>query len=148
LANNESVRDLFSGNEFPWALSLPDLETLTDVLRSPARFLHYARQRIQVERAPFSLHGDEMDFLGPYLAGHLRTDSPKFEGFNGVMIAGLSGDVDEYIWKKHKEGLAVDLPQPPISPEFTELINDVLASGCFGATDCAMRLLDSPGEQP
>jgi hypothetical protein len=145
LANNESVRDLFPGNEFPWALSLPDLDTLTDVLRSPARFLHYARQRIQVERTPFSLHGDEMDLLGLYLAGHLRTDSPKFEGFTDVMIAGLSGDVAEYIWKKHEEGLAVDPPQPPISREFTQLINDVLASGCFGATDCAMRLLESSG---
>ncbi len=145
LANNESVRDLFPGTEFPWALSLPDLDTLTDVLRTPARFLHYARQRIQVERAPFSLLGDEMDLLGLYLAGHLRTDSPKFEGYNSVMIAGLSGDVDEYIWKKHEEGLAVEPPQPPISPEFSQLINGVLASGCLGATDCAMRLLEGSG---
>ena len=53
LANNHDVRDLFSGNELPWALSLPDLDTLADVLRTPERFLHYARRRIQVERAPF-----------------------------------------------------------------------------------------------
>ena len=145
LANNDSVGDLFPGGEFPWALSLPDLDTLTDVLRTPARFLHYARQRIQVERASFSMHGDEMDLLGLYLAGHLRTDSPKFEGYDGVMIAGLSGDVDEYIWKKHEQGLVVDPPQPPISPEFAELIRDVLATKCFGATDCAMTLLDHSG---
>jgi hypothetical protein len=145
LANNDSVRDLFPGDEFPWALSLPDLDTLADVLRTPARLLHYARQRIQIERAPFSMHGDEMDLLGLYLAGHLNTDSPKFEGYNGVMIAGLSGDVDEYIWKKHDRGLVVDPPQPPISPEFAHLVNDVLATGCLGATDCAMTLLDSSG---
>jgi hypothetical protein len=142
LANNDRVRDLFPGDEFPWALSLPDLDTLTDVLRTPARFLHYARQRIQVERAPFSMHGDEIDLLGLYLAGYLSTESPKFEGFNGVMIAGLSGGVDEYIWKKHEQGLVVDPPQPPISPEFAEVIRDVLATGCSGATDCAMTLLD------
>lgn len=145
LANNESVRDLFPKNEFPWALSLPDLDTLTDVLRTPARFLHYARQRIQLERAPFMVHGDEMDLLGLHLGGNLITDSPDFEGFTSVMIAGLSGDVDEYIWKKHEEGLAVDPPQPLISPEFAQLINDVAASGCLGATDCAMTLLDHSG---
>jgi hypothetical protein len=145
LANNDSVRDLFPGGEFPWALSLPDLDTLTDVLRTPAKFLHYARQRIQVERAPFSMLGDEMDLLGLYLAGHLSTDSPQFEGYNGVMIAGLSGDVDEYTWKKHDQGLVVDPPQPPISPEFEKLIGDVLATGCFGATDCAMTLLNHSG---
>lgn len=145
LANNESVRDLFPGNEFPWALSLPDLDTLADVLGTPARFLHYARQRIQVERAPFSMHGDEMDLLGLYLAGHLNTDSPKFEGYDGVMIAGLSGKVDEYVWKKHDEGLAVDPPQPPMSPEFADLVGDVVATGCLGATDCAITLLDHSG---
>ena len=142
LANNDSGRDLFPGDEFPWALSLPDLDTLTDVLRTPARFLQYARQRIQVERAPFSMHGDEMDLLGLYLAGHLSIEPLEVEGYNSVMVAGLSGDVDEYIWKKHEQGLALDPPQPPILPEFAELIRDVLGTGCFGATDCAITLLD------
>lgn len=145
LANKESVRDLFTENEFPWALSLPDLDTLTDVLRTPVRFLHYAKQRIQVERAPFSMLGDEVDLLGLYLEGHLRIDSPQFEGYNAVMIAGLSGDVDEYVWKKYEEGQEVDPPRPPISPEFAELINDLLASKCLGATDCAVTLLEHSG---
>jgi len=91
------------------------------------------------------MHGDEMDLLGLYLGGHLSTESPEFEGYDGVMIAGLSGNVDEYIWKKHEQGLLVDPPQPPISPGFAELIRDVLATGCFGATDCAMTLLDHSG---
>jgi hypothetical protein len=145
LANNESVRDLFPGDEFPWALSLPDLDTLSDVLRTPERFLHYARRRMEIERAPFSLHGDEMDLLGLYIAGHLRTDSPQFEGYDAVGIAGLSGDIDEYVWKKHEGGLEVDPPEPPISPEFAELIRNVMASGCLGATDCAITLLDHSG---
>jgi hypothetical protein len=58
------------------------------------------------------------------------------------MIAGLSGDVDEYVWKKYEEGQVVDPPQPPISSEFGEVIRDVLATGCSGATDCAITLLD------
>jgi hypothetical protein len=100
---------------------------------------------MQVERARFSIHGDEMDLLGFYLAGRLNTDAGEFDGFNGVMIAGLSGDVDEYIWKKHEQGVVVDPPQPPISPEFADLVQDVLATGCSGATDCAMTLLDHSG---
>lgn len=61
------------------------------------------------------------------------------------MIAGLSGDVDEYIWKKHDQGLDVEPPQPPISPEFAGLIRDVISTACSGATDCAMTLLDLSG---
>ena len=86
-----------------------------------------------------------MDLLGLYLAGHLNTDSGEFDGFDGVMIAGLSGDVDEYIWKKHEQGLVVEPPQPPISPEFAALVRDILATGCLGATDCVLRLLDHSG---
>ncbi|HEX4228063.1 MAG TPA: hypothetical protein VHZ07_05290 [Bryobacteraceae bacterium] len=36
-------------------------------------------------------------------------------------------------------------PQPPISPEFAEPIEDVLSTACLGATDCAVTLLDHSG---
>jgi hypothetical protein len=147
LANSQSVRDLFSGYEFPWALSLPDLDTLTEVLQTPERFLHYARRRVQVERTAYSLLGDEMDLLGLYLSGHLNTDPTEFEGFDGVMISGLSGGVDEYIWRKHDLGENVKPPVPTISAEFAKLIEDLCATGCFGATDCALTLLDQSGRQ-
>jgi hypothetical protein len=145
LANNRDVRDLFSGNEFPWALSLPDLDTIAEVLRTPTRFLHYGKQRIDVERTPYSMHGDEMDLLGLYLAGHLEKDSPQFEGYNSVMIAGLSGSVDDFIWKRYEQGLAVEPPQPPTSPEFEALLGDLVDTGCLGATDCAMVLINHSG---
>ncbi len=91
------------------------------------------------------MHGDEMDLLGLYLAGHLSTESPQFEGYDGVMIAGLSGDVDEYIWKKYGQGLVVEPPQPPMSPDFAELLRDVVATRCVGATDCAITLIGHSG---
>jgi hypothetical protein len=53
--------------------------------------------------------------------------------------------VDEFIWKKHDQGLSVDPPRPPISPEFAGVIEDVLATGCSGATDWAMTLLNHSG---
>lgn len=146
LANNPSVSDLFSSNEFPWALSLPDLDTIAEVLTTPARFLHYAKRRIAVERTPFSVHGDEMDLLGLYLVGHLETDSSQFEGYNGVMIAGLSGSVDEFVWKRYEQGLPVEPPQPPTSPEFEALLGDVVATRCPGATDCAIALINHSGK--
>jgi hypothetical protein len=86
-----------------------------------------------------------MDLLGLYLAGQLNTDSSQFEGYNGVMIAGLSGDVDEYIWKKYEQGLVVEPPQPPMSPDFAELLRDVVATRCVGATDCAITLIGHSG---
>lgn len=145
LANNPDVRGLFAGNEFPWALSLPDLDTITEVLNTPARFLHYARQHSGIEHSPMSLHGDEMDLLGLYLSGHLVAGEAQFEGYDGLMIAGISGVVDEFVWNRYEQGLPVDPPQPPMSPKFGELLDKVLSSRCFGATDCAIALLNLSG---
>jgi hypothetical protein len=78
LANNASVADLFGGNEFPWALSLPDLDAVTEVLPSSAWFPSYAGQRIAMERAPFRIQGDEMDMLGVYVSAGLRMDDSDY----------------------------------------------------------------------
>jgi hypothetical protein len=145
LANHTSVGQLFSSSEFPWALSLADLDTITEVLGSPAQFLDYAGKRIKMERAPFRVHGDEMDMLGDYLSAGLRTDHPDFEGMTDVLFAGLSTNVDEYVWKRHDQGAAVEPPHQFSPPGFAELINDIERSGCLGATDCAMVLLDYGG---
>ncbi len=145
LANNPEVRDLFSGNEFPWAFSLPDLDTITEVLRSPIRFLHYAKQHVGIEEGDMSLHGDEMDLLGLYLSGHLVAGKPQFDGYDALSIPGVSGRVDEFVWKRYDQGLAVEPPQPPTSPEFQALLDDILSSRCSGATDCAIPLLNFSG---
>lgn len=145
LMNSKTVSDLFARNEFPWAISLPDLDIVTDILRTPVQFLHYARRRLQIERTSFSIMGDEIDLLSLYLAGDHKLDLPQFEGFNSVMIAGMSTNIDEYVWKKYDQGLPVDPPVPVMSPEFAKLIHDIVATKCFGATDCAMALLDISG---
>jgi hypothetical protein len=44
-ANTNAALRLFSGGEYPWSLSLGDLDILTQVLASPAQFLHYLLKR-------------------------------------------------------------------------------------------------------
>ena len=63
LANTNSALGLFSHDEYPWSLSLGDLDVITQVLSSSAQFLHYMLRRRQVEGTPFHVHADEMDYL-------------------------------------------------------------------------------------
>lgn len=138
IANNASVRDLFRSNELPWALSLPDLDILTEILDTPLLFLHYARKRLKIEQASANYRGDEMDLLGLHIDGNLI----NFEGYTDVLISGLSESIDKYVWRKYELEELVEPPRPSISPEFDVLISDILATGCEGRTDCAIALLD------
>lgn len=63
-ANHDAALGLFQAGGYPWSLSLADLDALTDLLPTPATFLHYATRRLQVERTPFSVFADEL--------GHVR----------------------------------------------------------------------------
>ena len=142
LANTNPVLGLFPQNDFPWALSLGDLDILTQVLISPAQFLHYAIQRQRVEKTPFDVHADEMDYLGFYLSHGLRFDIDDFDGMNDVAISGFSDEIDQWVFEKFERGLSVGPPQSPVIEGFSDFLADTERSGDDYSTDCALALLD------
>ncbi len=64
LANINPTLKLFSDNQYPWAISLFDLGVVTELIESPAMFIHYAKRRLAVERTKFDILADEIDLLG------------------------------------------------------------------------------------
>ena len=141
-ANHSSALGMFPNGEYPWSLSLACLDVLTELLPTPATFLHYVTRRLQVERTAFLLDGDEMDILGLYLAQGLYFDDNRFAGFNSVSIGGLSGDVDRYVWDKYERGGSPKRPKQPAPPGFDRFVRDVEGLDFPYKTDCAMALLD------
>jgi hypothetical protein len=145
IANQDAVLQISRAGEYPWAVSLADLDILTELLDSPALFLHYITRRVQLERTPFMFLGDEIDLLGLYFSQGMCFDDERFRGFGWVSISGFSPDVDQYIYEKHGLGQAPAKPRPPMPEGFAELLNDLQSSGCLGATSCALTLLDYSG---
>ena len=142
LANCNPTLALFKDDEYPWSMAIGDLDILTQVLRSPAYFLHYATRRLQLERTPFDLLTDEMDLLGFYLAQGMHFDTPEFQTANAVSIAGFSLDVDRWVFERHQMGKAVEPPQQPMPAAFEEIIKAAEQSDAMYRTDCVMALLD------
>jgi len=142
LANTNSVLGLFPHSEYPWSLSLGDLDVSTQVLSSPAQFLHYALRRRQVEKTPFQVHADEMDYLGFYLSHGMRFDMSDFEGLDDVSLSGFSDEIDRWIDEKFERGQNINPPQPPMVEGFSDFLADVERTGDDYATDCALTLLD------
>lgn len=142
LANTNSILGLFPENEYPWSVSLGDLDVITQVINSPARFLHYVLQRQAVERTSFGVHADEMDYLGFYLSHGMRFDLDDFRGFDQVALSGFSDEVDRWVFDKFERKQNVSAPQGTPVDGFDELLSDVEKSGDAYATDCAIALLD------
>jgi hypothetical protein len=142
LANTNSALELFPQNEYPWSLSLGDLDIITQVLTSPAQFLHYALRRKQVESTPFQVHADEMDYLGFYLSHGMRFDIDEFDGMEDVALSGFSGDVDRWVYEKFERGQNINPPQSPTVEGFSDFLADVERTEDDYATDCAVALLD------
>jgi len=142
LANTNPVLGLFPQNEYPWSLSLRDLDVITQILSSPAQFLHYVLRRRKVEETPFQVHADEMDYLGFYLSHGMRFDMSDFEGMDDVGLSGFSDDIDRWVYEKFERGQNIDPPQSPVVEGFYDFLADVERTGDNYATDCALTLLD------
>jgi hypothetical protein len=142
LANTNSALKLFPDNEYPWSLSLGDLDMVTRVLSTPAQFLHYAVRRKEVEATPFRLHADEMDYLGFYLSHGMRFDDDEFKGMDSVGLSGFSDDIDRWVFNKFELGHQVDPPRSEMPDAFSAFLRDIELTGDDYRTDCAIALLD------
>jgi hypothetical protein len=76
--------NLFLEKEYPWALSISDLDVVTDFCEGPDIFLHYAEKRVALQRGEILVVGDEMEFFGAYLNSRLRLEEIGPSGATAV----------------------------------------------------------------
>jgi hypothetical protein len=128
-----------------WALALGDLDVVTDICDSPARFFQYINRRLLLEKGTIRVHGDEMDLLAFFLTQGLWMQDEQFKNTNLVAIAGFSNEVDEYIFRKWDTLSEVSKPRVPRPKGFDELVRAVESLPHFHRTDCAIALLEVSG---
>ena len=142
LANINSALNLFLNNQYPWAISLFDLGVVTELIDSPAIFIHYARRRLAVERTEFGILAGEIDLLGFYFSQGLYFKTEDFNKLNGLFLSGFSTDIDRYIFEKHELGKNPKKPEQEMPQQFKEYIMDIEGLKSPYKTDCAVRLLE------
>ncbi|MBZ5705101.1 MAG: hypothetical protein LAN63_07080 [Acidobacteriia bacterium] len=143
--NIEDALGLFPEKEYPLSLSLGALDIVSQLLDSPARFLHYVNRRLAIEKTAFDLDADELDLLGYYLFQGLYFTPEEVRGASDVALTGFSEEIDEYVHRKYDAHQEVERPQTPMPPGFSELISDIESLPSMYRTDCAIALLDMGG---
>lgn len=142
LANINPTINLFSDNQYPWAISLFDLGVVTELIEYPSMFIHYAKRRLAVERTNFDILADEIDLLGFYFSQGLYFETEDFKKLNALSLSGFSTDIDRYIFEKHELGKHPKKPEQKMPPQFKEYIETIEELKSPYKTDCAVRLFD------
>jgi hypothetical protein len=65
---------LFGDGEYPWAISVADLDLMTQFCPGPDVFLHYIERRLAIQKESVKIHADEIDLFGAYLKTRLQAN--------------------------------------------------------------------------
>lgn len=143
-----SLRDLllFRDAEYPIAMSIADLETVTEFCAGPDVLLHYIERRLEVQKASEDILADELDFFGAYLDTRLqpyRLWKREKQSVNAVWLSGWSEQFDA--WMMYRRGELKS--QPSIKLDVPGEIHEILAElrkreGDDAARWIAFTLLD------
>ena len=143
--NIEEALGLFPEKEYPFSTSLGDLDIITEVLSSPAMFLHYIERRLALEKTTFGVDADEMDLLGFYISQGMYFSTEEFSNITGLYLNGFSNEIDEYVYSKHDVHEDVRPPAAPALEGLSELIAGIERLSNLHRTDAALALLDMSG---
>lgn len=141
---NSELR-LFSNKDYPWVLSVVDLDVISEILSEPAQFIHYITRRIGIEQSDQKIFGDELDLLGMYLNQGLYYQTKEYEKVDLIGLLGMSRDIDEYMFRKYALGEHVEKPSGSEPKEFTDLIAAISRLDIPHRSDIALAILDLSG---
>lgn len=118
---------LFRDGEFPFSISIADLEVIADFCEGPEVFLHYLERALEIQSQFPQVLADELDFFGAYLQTRLLPGSPLLRGASTADMVWLSGWAS--VFDAHMSYLRGELASPPdpLQLEVPAIIREVLA---------------------
>ncbi len=138
LKNIDSL-DIFSHSEYPWSVTLFDLDIITRHIKSPAVFIHYIERRLEVQTENLLFAIDELTFLNYYLEhGNFNIDSDEKSKHDLILIdsRGYLKKFDQYYLEGKEE------PTLLIENEIKDIISELEQTQQEGFTDITNALLD------
>lgn len=95
--------DLLADGEWPWCVSLTDLEVFAEVFDSPSEFIYFLKNRLEVASRGKIMAAGELDWLGCYLERGLDLD---ISGADWVQLdTAFTEGIDAYFMYEYGSGL-------------------------------------------
>ncbi|MBP6004517.1 MAG: SEC-C domain-containing protein [Pyrinomonadaceae bacterium] len=142
--------NLFTQGDYPFSISIADLDFVTEFTKHPDVFLHYIEKRLEVQELQVSLLVDELDFLGAYL--DTRFARPYFwekqgdTAPNAIWISGFSAIFDNLMM--FRRGLIEKGPEIglDIPPEIDEILRQLRSAADDLSRELAFKILNLPDD--
>jgi hypothetical protein len=134
-------------HELAPSMLITDLACIAEILDDPLLFLHYLNERVYLQKS-FNLIGDELDFLGLYLATGFNLAAVSRDKLTQFSPTGMSAPIDQY-YMGREAGLSVAKPSAKLSPLFRDIIKRLTSVRPPGWTLIGFHLLScaDPAEQ-
>jgi hypothetical protein len=132
-------------HELAPTILIADLLCIAEILDNPLLFLHYLSERSYLQRS-LNLMGDELDFLGLYLATGFNSNVLREK--NLFLLDGMSRPIDKYFMSR-EAGVNLPKPKAELRPLFRQIINRLIETKPPGWTTIGLHLLScaDPAEQ-
>lgn len=135
---------LFEHSEYPWSISLAELDVITSHAEGPDILIDYARRRHALYHAETKLMVDELGLFGAYLDSRLRGQA--FDQPAATLSLGTFHlRFDE--WAEHRRGDRPDAPRISlrVPPWISAVLSDLRGRhGDPQAQNLCLRILDLP----
>lgn len=114
LANLKAL-NLFSTSDYPFSVSLADLDIITRFCQNPDVFLHYIERRLELQRSEKDVMADELNLFGTYLKTRLQPSlfwERKPDDGRPFTLMWISDGCEVFdAWHDAKLGLRHDAPE-------------------------------------
>ena len=137
---NDALNLFNSGDKF-WALAISDLEVITEIINQPYEFIHYFKQRLNIEEELCSLSADEVDLLNVYLDQGLDFNINHNNSYDYVSLVSYSNEIDKYFYNKFHKKNELIKPKKKRPEKLNLLINDIAGLQTSYFSDCIDKIL-------
>jgi hypothetical protein len=147
LANLKAL-NLFPKSDYPFSVSLANLDIITQFCEGPDAFLHYIDRRLELQRSEKNFMGDELNLFGTYLEIRLQPSlfwERKREDGKPFTMMWISDGCEKFdAGHDAKLGLRGDPPeiQLDLPPQVKELLTELRNRDDDGARWIAFSLLN------
>lgn len=138
---------LLENDDWPWCVSLTDLEVVSELLDSPTEFIHFLKNRLDVASEGKIMAVDELDWLGCYLEGGLNFKTDDLGDDIGWMMLQptFTSQIDDYyLYEYGPREKEAPKPSQPLPTPLREIISEIeerKPSGFYRMTEV---ILDFP----
>lgn len=128
------------GHELAPTILIADLICIAEILDNELQFLHYLAERFHFQKG-FRLFGDELDFLGLYLAHGFNLGQVQKQ-LKRMTLSGLSDAIDRY-YQGREVGLELPRPKSNLNRTFRDIVDRLTLRKPPGWTTIGIHLLNS-----